>query len=687
MAATDRFREERERQVAAAAARYDETGDERRAVEEQQDAGVAFPDSEEALAARAARLLDRQAVPAAMAVAAVRAEPLAATAAYERILGVSKDLQAWSFLPRGARAARTVARISVRENGRELPLGTGFLVSPSLLMTNHHVLTDVEAARQCFVELDAQVTVDNTAQPPTRLELDPDGFFVTDERLDFALVLVAPGPDQRSAGETFGWNRLSAQPGKLVIGEPVNVIGHPMGRLKEIAVRDNMLQVRLDDFLHYKTDTEPGNSGSPVFNDQWEVVALHHSGVPRTDEQGRTLRRDGQVWQPGDGDDAIDWVSNEGVRVSSILKHLAALPLASRQRELLAEMGPESGLRLAEAVAGPVAAPAPAAGPVRAPAPAVAAPRPAVEKAITRAGLRARDGAFGGTRHLVFLHGRSQEGKDPEKLRREWAAGLNQGLVRAGLPPVDPADVWFPYYGDRLVQSLTVHEAVPHLTEAPTARAAEAVAPATATARAVYEEIIGEAASKWDMPPEGRLATERIGLDDVVGTLHKRLGWLAARSDLDAWAIALVFRDVAAYLDDRRIRDEVLDCVLETMPDAGEVVLVSHSLGTVVGLDLVTRLSPGVNIVHLTTAGSPLGLDSVYSRLLVGGPKRPDIVADWLNAWCPTDAVAIGCPLGDDWADGLSDLAVVNARDRAHSIVEYLAHAEVARSIGGHLGD
>ncbi|MFM9696958.1 trypsin-like serine peptidase [Streptomyces europaeiscabiei] len=675
-AVTDRSHDERERQAAAAAARYGEAGDERRTVERQQDAGVAFPDSEEALAARAARLLDRQAVPASMVVEAVRAEPLEATAAYERILGVSRDLQAWSFLPRGTRAARTVARISVRENGRELPVGTGFLVSPNLLLTNHHVLPDAEAARQSFVEFDAQVTVDNTPQSPTRLELDPDGFFAADQPLDFALVRVSPGPDLRPAGETFGWNRLSAQKGKLVIGEPVNVIGHPMGRLKEIAVRDNMLQVRLDDFLHYKTDTEPGNSGSPVFNDQWEIVALHHSGVPRTDGQGRVLRRDGQVWEPGDGDDAIDWVSNEGVRISSVLKHLATLPLSSRQQALLAEMGPESGLGVAEAAAGPVAAPAPA----------VAASPPAVEKVTARAGLRAREGAFGGRRHLVFLHGRSQEGLVPENLRRDWTAGLNQGLVRAGLPPVDPADVWFPYYGDRLVQAMTAHEAVPHLVEAPTARAAEAVAPTAPTARAVYEEIIGEAATKWDMPHESRLATERIGMGDVVGALQKRLSWLAARSDLDAWAIALVFRDVAAYLDDQRIREEVLGCVLETMPDTGEVVLVSHSLGTVVGLDLTTRLSPGVDLVHLTTAGSPLGLDSVYSKLLVGGPKRPDVVADWLNVWCPTDAVAIGCPLGDDWADGLSDLAVVNARDRAHSIVEYLAHPDVARSIGSHLG-
>jgi V8-like Glu-specific endopeptidase len=673
----DRSREERERrQLVAAAARYGETSDERRAVEQQQDAGVTFPDSQEALAARAARLLDRHAVPAAMVVEAVRAEPLSAPAAYERILGVSKELQAWSFLPRGARAARTVARISARENGRELPIGTGFLVSPTLLMTNHHVLPDAEAARRCFVEFEAQVTVDNTAQSPTRLELDPEGFFVADARLDFALVLVVPGPDGRLPGETFGWNRLSAQMGKLVIGEPVNVVGHPMGRLKEIAVRDNMLQVRLDDFLHYRTDTEPGNSGSPVFNDQWEVVALHHSGVPRTDDQGRVLRRDGRVWQPGDGDDAIDWVANEGVRISSVLRHLAALPLASRQRALLAETGPESGLALAEAAAGPAAVPAPA----------PATPRPAVERVAARAGLRARDGAFGGNRHLVFLHGRSQEGKDPDKVRRAWAAGLNQGLVRAGLAPVDPADVWFPYYGDRLAQALTAHEAVPRVVEAPTATPAEVVAPATPTARAAYEEIVGEAAAKWYVPHERQLATERIDPGGTVGALQGQLSWLAARSDLDAWVIALIFRDVAAYVEDQRIREEVLGCVLETMPEAGEVVLVSHSLGTVVGMDLVTRLSPGVSLVHLTTAGSPLGLDSVSGRLLVGGPKRPDKVADWLNAWCPTDAVAIGSPLGDAWADGLTDLAVVNARDRAHSIVEYLTHAEVGRTIGGHLG-
>ncbi|MFF7135529.1 hypothetical protein ACFZBZ_24645 [Streptomyces sp. NPDC008196] len=69
----------------------------------------------------------------------------------------------------------------------------------------------------------------------------------------------------------------------------------------------------------------------------------------------------------------------------------------------------------------------------------------------------------------------------------------------------------------------------------------------------------------------------------------------------------------------------------------------------------------------------------------MGEPKRPDVVADWSNVWCPNDAVAIGCPLADDWADGLADLAVINARGRAHSSVEYLSHTEAARPIGSHL--
>jgi V8-like Glu-specific endopeptidase len=662
--------ESRVRQTRAAAERYRWSGAERDEAWRRHERGEAFPDSPEMLAARTARLIQRNGLPVEAALEATRTDALDQPQMYERILGVAKDLQSWSFLPRGARAARTVARICVAENGRELPIGTGFLVSPRLLLTNHHVLPDATAAGAVIVEFDAQVTVDNIPEVSRRFTLAPDAFFVADAALDFALVLVSPDADGRQAGQTFGWNRLSVQTGKLVIGEPVNIIGHPSGRLKEISIRENRLEARLDDFLQYQTDTEPGSSGSPVFNDQWEVTALHHSGVPRTDDQGRILRRDGQPWREGDGDDAVDWVSNEGVRISVILKHLAALPLDEARRAYLTEMGPESGLADATAPQAAVTVPPPA-SPVDG-----LVIETDTRSTPLRAGVPAAPGAFGGSRHVVFLHGRGQEEEDPEQLRRYWAAGLNGGLTRAGLATITPGDVCFPFYARQLLLAMQPMEA---LSRSPRG-AVEAVAPGPGSTRQLYEQMIIEAAGRAGMP--GARPGSREGLGDSV---RRGLSWLADTTDLDRLLIAAIFADVAAYLDDRQVREAVLDCVLQDMPRTGRLVLVSHSLGTVVAMDLLTRLDPAVEVELLVTAGSPLGLDSVHRRLLAGGPHRPDRVARWFNAWCPLDPVAIGCPLSGHWAGAPDEVAVANPVGKAHDIEEYLAHPEVAQPIGAAL--
>ncbi|MFC9582554.1 trypsin-like serine peptidase [Streptomyces yangpuensis] len=694
--------EEQEQQTAAAR-RYREASAERKEIEKQLAAGVRYPDTPERIASRANRLLERGGVPPTAAVGSVRAEALDVPETLERVIGLTKDLQPWSFLPRGARAAATVARISILRNGLERPHGTGFLVSPRLLLTNHHVLPDVATARRCFLEFNAQVTIDNASDAAIRFAFEPDTFFTADSHLDYALVAVAPASDGSLAGERFGWNQLSIQQGKLVQNEPVNVIGHPMGRLKEIALRDNALVQRLDDFLHYRTDTEPGNSGSPVYNDQWEVVALHHMGVPNTDAQGRILRKDGQLWRRGiDGDDTIDYVSNEGARTSSILKHLATLPLDPGRRALLAEMGPESGLRQ-DVAAGPVetpvapvvpAGPVPTAVPVTPAvpvAPAVApaaAPASAPKEAATvpaPSGTRGLKGApnalWGkGKRHLVFLHGRSQQGKDPVLLRRGWAGGLNHGLTRAGLRTVDPEHIWFPFYGDRIVEVLGQHEALSaSYADAPAAAALEAFA--ARSPEGTYEQLVMEAAVQAGMPPNGQDAAENIG-SALIGSLQGALSWLSAKTDVDALAIATIFRDVDAYLGDPKVRKEVLDRVCEEIPHEGELVLVTHSLGTVVGMDLVAnRLLPGMKVTLLVTAGSPLGMNAVTSRLTPPGTNRPETVTEWVNTWCPTDAVAIGCPLERVWGKLTEEHAVVNASDRAHSIEEYLAHPEVAKVI------
>jgi endonuclease G, mitochondrial len=447
-----------------------------------------------------------------------------------------------------------------------------------------------------------------------------------------------------------------------------------MGRLKEIVVRNNATLVLLDDFLHYATDTEPGNSGSPVFNDQWEIVALHHSGVPATEDDGNWLKPDGTRWRPEDGDSAVRWIANEGARVSVLLRHLAERPVSDAQRRLLAELGPQA---LPTMPALPVTAPA-AETPAR-------PERTAVAEAAS--GLAARRPPFDGATQLLFLHGRRQEGKDPQALRAKWAGGLARGLALTGLPSVDPVDAWFPFYGDAFAASLAAREAIAVDPAAAEADPAEALAPREPSTRSLYESLIEEAAERAGLPPDVAAApAEREGFGDLVGRLQKQLSWVANRSGLDQVLIAAIFRDVAAYLDRDEIRALVLDTVLGTAPASGKLVLVSHSLGTVVAMDLLTRLPDQVEVVQLVTAGSPLGMDTVFKRLLSGGPRRPDRVGSWLNAWCPADAVAIGCPLRDDWGDRLTEVITDNPKDRAHSIEEYLADGRVAAVIGTGLG-
>lgn len=706
MSVLDRSNQElHEQATAEAARRYEDSASERERVENRMAAGVRFPDAPDALAVRADRILDRGGLSASAVVADIHRESMDLPDANERIIDLSNELQAWSFLPRGVRAGSTVARVTLRREGRELPHGTGFLVSPRLLMTNHHVLPDEDFARRCFAEFNAQVTVDNQPDTVVRMEFDPEAFFTADQGLDFALVALAPTLDGRPPGEIFGWNRLSVQLGKLVLGEKVNIIGHPDGRLKEIVLRDNAVLVRLDDFVHYRTDTRPGNSGSPVFNDQWEVVALHHSGVPKKDDQGRVLRKDGRPWSPGDGDDAIEWAANEGVRVSSILKHLARLDLDPGRRALLAEMGPDSGLDRSTAAAPqtptatapdttvaapqtPLAAAPDATAPQvpSAPAAVTATARASEAAPAPKKGLPARPTAFGGHRHLVFLHGRDQQCKDPEELRLNWTAGLNRGLTLASLPPIDPRDVWFPFYGPLLHHFVTGREStagtIP-LDQVSAAAAAEVFAAQSPTGS--YEQLLYEAAARTGMPQDGPAIRERFGAG-VFKPLHRPLSWLAARSDLDEWTIALFLRDVDLYLGDSTVREAVLDSVMETMPTSGELVLVTHSLGTVVGVDLLTRLPDGLDPVLLVTAGSPLGMDGVNERLLVRGPHRPARVHDWVNVWCPNDGVAIGCPLEDERWGKLTQPVAPNGRERAHDIDEYLGHPEAAGPVGSVLG-
>jgi endonuclease G len=272
----------------------------------------------------------------------------------ERIMD-QNELQGIAFLLQGAVVARTIGRIVGRSTrNRVTHYGTGFFVSRHLLLTNNHVIWDRLVGRNSAVQLNYYESYEGQLMHPVEYRLLPDAFFITNKQLDFTLIAVSEVDVTGQHHRPAVWNPLIRESGKAIVGERVNIIQHPGGEPMQLALRANQIVDVFDSFLHYKTDTQPGSSGAPVYNDQWEVAALHHSGVPERDRQKRILMTNGQPWDGSrDTLHMVAWRANEGVRISQIVSFIDRRRLSRRWQSLYEQVfEPSSALETAIEAAG-----------------------------------------------------------------------------------------------------------------------------------------------------------------------------------------------------------------------------------------------------------------------------------------------------------------------------------------------
>ncbi|WP_035205090.1 DNA/RNA non-specific endonuclease [Acidovorax sp. CF316] len=251
--------------------------------------------------------------------------------------------QTWDLVPvasvQAMQAAEPVARIVKLVAGYE-PMGvaTGFLIGQDLLLTNHHVFAKRSNAMGHAANFH-HVQDERGAKLGKLYELDPDRFFVSDETLDFAIVAVKPKSLEGDSLSNIGSIKMIGATGKVLTWEPVNVVQHPFGGVRQFALTNNTLvDILSAGFLHYLADTHRGSSGAPLFNKDWELIGLHHCGVPRVENgQIRTKPQlGGGVWDPyKDDDDDIDWIANEGTRVSFIVEKLQVLQVSQKEQPIL----------------------------------------------------------------------------------------------------------------------------------------------------------------------------------------------------------------------------------------------------------------------------------------------------------------------------------------------------------------
>jgi DNA/RNA endonuclease G (NUC1) len=207
----------------------------------------------------------------------------------EKVFGADKSVSL-KWYEDGLERAKSIARIETNDKG----FGTGWLVNAAdfslgqglLLVTNAHVIGPDTSDRYPGSLRPEDATIH---------------FQIQDWKLPAGKVVFHSPVNEHDA--TFltlpnlptGAAALPLDATVLKVENPpqrLYIIGHPGGRDLEFSLQDNHLLAATEQLVHYRTPSEGGSSGSPVFGPtDWKVVALHHAGrqdMPRIDGQAGT---------------------------------------------------------------------------------------------------------------------------------------------------------------------------------------------------------------------------------------------------------------------------------------------------------------------------------------------------------------------------------------------------------------
>jgi hypothetical protein len=288
-------------------------------------------------------------------------------------------------------------------------------------------------------------------------------------------------------------------------------------------------------------------------------------------------------------------------------------------------------------------------------------------------------------RQLILVHGRSQQQKDGGELKKAWIEAWEKGLEKSGLTsPITDADIHFPYYGDTLAQMVDGKSAE---------QAADVIIKGVTTPppdeQQVMREMINEIALHQGVAEVDVIAALA---PEVVKKGPQNWAWvqgilslLDKVEPLSARLVALVTADVAKYLTNAAIQQEINDGVLKALKAGQDAVVVSHSLGTVVAYQvLMSRPSqfPTIPVKLFVTLGSPLAMNAIKSRVRPHTFPKP--IGAWYNAMDPDDVVSL-YPLSKKYFNTGGTIenheAVDNWTDNQHGIAGYLDDAKVAKQI------
>lgn len=254
----------------------------------------------------------------------------------EKLLFKGRDERVpFIFVQKALETSKSICRLQVprifsgKPKDDEVSYGTAWIIAPGILITNHHV---IEARDRRYespaTPEDFQLQAENLtawfdflSESGSYLACQNAELLASNQRLDYAIIRLK---ESEKIADRQPLCLIEKQP-ELKRGHRLNIIQHPGGGPLTYAIRNNFYVGTGDnkDFLRYLTDTEGGSSGSPVLNDYWKVIGLHHAATPVPPEYYANLPQERYQTLPEEtAKGEVITYHNEGIAIHAILNDL-----------------------------------------------------------------------------------------------------------------------------------------------------------------------------------------------------------------------------------------------------------------------------------------------------------------------------------------------------------------------------
>jgi hypothetical protein len=128
------------------------------------------------------------------------------------------------------------------------------------------------------------------------------------------------------------------------------------------------------------------------------------------------------------------------------------------------------------------------------------------------------------------------------------------------------------------------------------------------------------------------------------------------------------------YLAREAIREKLAQSLRKYQND--EILLVAHSMGSIIAYDVLTQIVPTISIDTFVTCGSPLGIPAIMSKIKAEQDDKTDILPvpeninrRWYNLSDLGDRVAINYNLADDFQKNSKGISIIDKQ--VHNTYEY----------------